>query len=389
MTAQGGGRGCGGAGSGGAGSGGAGPLGGAASSGASCGPECGCGAGLPSELRLEIEHAIQDGWRLCEEITRTEARNFYYGLRLLPKDERSALYVVYAWMRVLDDIADGVPPDVAPDVAADVAADVTADAARAGVARAPSRRDLLDRFERETRGVFDRGWYEAAGRELSEHGTCSRERLVLLALAQEVRLHGLRIDDFLGAVEGQRMDLEPRVYASFAETERYCDRVASTVGRICLDVWGVRAGADAARARELSTARGIAFQLTNILRDLREDHARGRCYLPADELAAHGLTADALVAWSDDARCTAFMRDQCLRAASYFDGSAELEELVGEKAVPTLAAMTAIYRGILDRIARDPRRAIGRRVSLSFLAKTSIALRARFGLLGRARRGRA
>jgi phytoene synthase len=286
-------------------------------------------------------------------------------LRLLPKDERSALYVVYAWMRVLDDIADDE-----------------------GIGET-ERRAMLAWFEEETRGAFGCGWYEAAARELSASGRCTRERYVFLALAQEVRLRNLRIDDFLAAIHGQRMDLAPRVYARFAETELYCDRVASTVGRICLDVWGVREGADAARARELSTARGIAFQLTNILRDIREDRARGRCYLPADELATHGLSVDALLGWKDEARCAAFMREQCARAARYFDESAVLEELVSEKAVPTLAAMSVIYRRILEKIARDPKRALERRVSLSAFEKASIALRARFGLLARTRGGRA
>jgi phytoene synthase len=320
---------------------------------------------VPREVRVEVELAIQDGWRLCEQITREEARNFYYGLRLLPQAERSALYVVYAWMRVLDDIADND-----------------------GIGET-ERREMLAWFECETRGAFCGDWYQAAVRELAVDGRCSRERYVFLALAQEVQLRKLEIGDFLAAIEGQRMDLAPRVYTRFAETELYCDRVASTVGRICLDVWGARDGADLSRARELSTARGIAFQLTNILRDIREDHARGRCYLPADELARHGLSIDALLAWQDDARCLAFMREQCTRASRYFDESAALEGLVAERAVPTLAAMSVIYRRILEKIARDPKRALERRISLSRFEKVSIALRARFGMLAHTRGGRA
>ncbi|MCE2884300.1 MAG: squalene/phytoene synthase family protein [Planctomycetaceae bacterium] len=324
-----------------------------------------CGCGVAKEVRLELEFAIQDGWRLCESITREEARNFYHGLRLLPRAERSALYVVYAWMRILDDIADDES------------------------ANAETRRKALEWIERGTRAAFGGDWYRDAARALEANGRLTREEYVLLALAQEVVLRRLEIDDFLAAIEGQRMDLAPRVYANFAETALYCDRVASTVGRICLDVWGVRDGADATRARELSTARGIAFQLTNILRDIREDHARGRCYLPADELAAHGLSIDALLAWEDDRRCTAFMREQCARAARYFDESASLEQIVSTKAVSTLAAMSVIYRRILGKIARDPRRALARRVSLSTLEKLSIGLRARFGLLAEVRGGRA
>ena len=292
--------------------------------------------------------ALDESRRLCEEITRTEARNFYYGLRLLPGPERAALYAVYAWMRVLDDIADetGAPEG--------------------------ERAARLDRFARATVAAFE-------GRR--EVGEGPRERAVLVAVADVRGRHGVDVGDFLAAIEGQRMDLAPRVYASFDDTRTYCDRVASTVGRICLDVWGVRHGADAGRARELSTSRGIAFQLTNVLRDLREDHARGRCYLPQDELAAHGLSVDDLVQWRSGDRCAAFMRAQCARASGYFDASAPLEGLVSVAAVPTLSAMSVIYRRILGRIARDPRAALARRVSLSRLEKVSIGLRARLGLL--------
>jgi phytoene synthase len=204
---------------------------------------------------------------------------------------------------------------------------------------------------------------------------------VLVALAAISRRYALPAADFEGALEGQRMDLEPRVYASFAETELYCDRVASTVGRICLDIWGVRDGADAARARELSTKRGIAFQLTNILRDVREDLARGRCYLPADELAAHGLDAASLVAWRQPEASARFIGVQCERARRYFAESAPLDAIVSPDARPTIVAMSEIYRGILGVIARDPAKAMRERARLSTLTKSWIALRARFGAL--------
>ena len=204
---------------------------------------------------------------------------------------------------------------------------------------------------------------------------------VLVALAAISRRYALPAADFEGALEGQRMDLEPRVYATFAETELYCDRVASTVGRICLDIWGVRDGADAARARELSTKRGIAFQLTNILRDVREDLARGRCYLPADELAAHGLDAASLVAWRRPEASARFIGVQCERARRYFAESASLDAIVSPDARPTIVAMSEIYRGILGVIARDPAKAMRERARLSTLTKSWIALRARFGAL--------
>lgn len=308
-----------------------------------------------------------DALARCAEITRREARNFYYGLRLLPKGKRAALYAVYAWMRVIDDIAD---------------ADGVDDNERsAGLARVEARtREVIARKGADdiARGVdaIARGAGDGEQREDAVfQGLC--------AVLRDYPVHGV---EFLAAIEGQRMDLAPRAYADYEQTELYCDRVAATVGRICLDVWGVKADVDVDIARALSTKRGVAFQLTNILRDIREDHARGRCYLPADELAANGITVDDLLAWSDannaDARCARFMHIQCARAQRIFAESAALDAMVSPDAVATIGAMSAIYREILRKIAVDPRRALARRVRLSALEKSWIALRARLGLLG-------
>ena len=301
-----------------------------------------------------------DALARCAEITRREARNFYYGLRLLPKGKRAALYAVYAWMRVIDDIAD---------------ADGVDDNERsAGLARVEAR----------TREVIARKGADAIARGAGDGE--QREDAVFQGLCAVLRDYPVHGGEFLAAIEGQRMDLAPRAYADYEQTELYCDRVAATVGRICLDVWGVKADVDVDIARELSTKRGVAFQLTNILRDIREDHARGRCYLPADELAANGITVDDLLAWSDatnaDARCARFMHIQCARAQRIFAESAALDAMVSPDAVATIGAMSAIYREILRKIAVDPRRALARRVRLSALEKSWIALRARLGLLG-------
>ncbi|MEY4822087.1 MAG: hypothetical protein RLY72_1739 [Planctomycetota bacterium] len=308
-----------------------------------------------------------DALARCAEITRREARNFYYGLRLLPKGKRAALYAVYAWMRVIDDIAD---------------ADGVDDSERsAGLARVEARtREVIARktVDDIARGADDiaRG---AGDGEQREHAVFQG----LCAVLRDYPVHGV---EFLAAIEGQRMDLVPRAYADYEQTELYCDRVAATVGRICLDVWGVKSDVDVDIARALSTKRGVAFQLTNILRDIREDHARGRCYLPADELVANGITVDDLLAWSDannaDARCARFMHIQCARAQRIFAESAALDAMVSPDAVATIGAMSAIYREILRKIAVDPRRALAQRVRLSALEKSWIALRARLGLLG-------
>ena len=149
--------------------------------------------------------------------------------------------------------------------------------------------------------------------------------------------------------------------------------------------WSHSKGA-AARIRDYAptdaTLRGIAFQQTNILRDIAEDLARGRVYLPADELAQHDLTAAQLVAWSKPDACARFMQAQCVRAQRFFDESAALDAMVARDARATIGAMSALYREILCRIAANPQQAMHQRVRLSTFTKCSIALRARFGFIG-------
>ncbi len=312
-------------------------------------------------LRNAAGLTIQDALDECVRITRTHARNFYYGLKLLPPAKRLSLYVVYAWMRLLDDIVD------------------------ASEQVAHERSDALARFEARTRRAVGADWHEQLIDDLvAADGVLSREQLVMAALANTAGAYELSADDFLAAIEGQRMDVDGCDYADSAAVEAYCDRVASTVGRICIDVWGLlETGTPEARsrARALATRRGIAFQLTNILRDVREDLARGRVYLPADELALHGITAHELVAWSKPAECARFMHKQCARALRAFEESAALDGLVARDSRASLAALTAVYRAILAKIERDPHRAMQSRARLSTWTKTCIALRARFGLL--------
>ncbi len=323
---------------------------------------------------VRAEFAMQEALSRCERITRTEARNFYYGLRLLPLKKRTVLFVVYAWMRVLDDIGDS------PSLAAD------------------SREHALAQFEVGTRAAFGSEWHRQLLLDLNAtDGTLTRTQQVLVALANVAVAYELNLDDFLEAIEGQRMDLAARTYTTFSEVERYCDCVASSVGRICVDVWGLAGESSAhdreqdreqdraperTHARHLATLRGIAFQQTNILRDIAEDLAAGRVYLPADELARYDLTPAHLVAWSKPQACAEFMRVQCQRAQQYFRESAPLDALVARDARASLQTMSAIYREILARIAADPQRALRRRVRLGTFTKCSIALRARFGLIG-------
>ena len=131
------------------------------------------------------------------------------------------------------------------------------------------------------------------------------------------------------------------------------------------------------QALEPALALGVALQLTNILRDLREDHARERCYLPADELAAAGLDLERLLAWEDQDRCRRFVLDQVERARAHYAIADDLEQHLTPECRATSRAMCEIYRGILEQIAANPERVVRSRVSLGTWKKVVIAWRAR------------
>lgn len=270
--------------------------------------------------------------RHCQRIARRRARNFYYGLRLSPEPERSALYAVYAWMRRADDLVD----------------DATGDAGAA-----------VESLRAETHAVLD--------------GRASDDP-VMIALRDVHDRYDIERSVFDAMLDGQLDDVQERTYANWSELRGYCERVASSVGLACMAVWGCRDET----SRQLAVERGVAFQLTNILRDLSEDHARGRCYLPGDELDAAGLTPHELLAWGDAGRCRAFLCTQVARARAHYESSAALESHLAARFRPTLQAMTGIYRAILEQMETDPARLVsGRRLRVSLPRKLAIALRTR------------
>ena len=155
----------------------------------------------------------------------------------------------------------------------------------------------------------------------------------------------------------------------------YCYRVASAVGLICIEVWGY---ADPA-APGLAVDRGIAFQLTNILRDYKQDFDAGRVYLPHEAFESCRIKPLHVRQWSQPSRCRRFVAEQVEVAASYYGRSAPLDEMINPTCRPTLWAMTTIYRGLLEKIRQRPTRIVmNKRLRLSALHKTAIALRARW-----------
>jgi 15-cis-phytoene synthase len=167
--------------------------------------------------------------------------------------------------------------------------------------------------------------------------------------------------------------LERPVFDNFEQLGEYCYRVAGVVGLGSIYVWGFEGGAE---TEKLAIDRGAAFQLTNILLDLREDAARGRLYLPRQELAAHGLTEEQLLNGTGGDNFDRLMRFQIDRAQRFYDQSAPLESRINRASRPTLVAMTQIYHGLLKKISARPRRVLAERVSLSTWSKLRIGWRA-------------
>jgi 15-cis-phytoene synthase len=272
--------------------------------------------------------AVLDAYGSCEALTRSAAANFYYGIRLLPPDKRRAMCAVYAFARRVDDIGDGHDPDE-----------------RKLELLAAARADLA-----------------------STNGSLTR-----VALADAERRFALPRDALTDLIAGVEMDVAGERYETFDELVVYCRRVAGSIGRLCLAIFG---SSNVAVADRLADDLGVAMQLTNILRDVREDLDNGRIYLPAEDLRRFGCE-DLRAAPPDRfAQLISFEAD---RAREWFDRGLELLDLLDGRSASCVAAMTGIYRRILDRIDRAPEVVREQGVSLAPWEKTWVTLRSLAG----------
>ncbi|RMH30074.1 MAG: phytoene/squalene synthase family protein [Planctomycetota bacterium] len=306
---------------------------------------------MPGAEQSVAEVGLGRAYARCRAVARARARNFYYGLRLTPEPKRSGVYAMYAWMRAGDDLVDD-----------------------AGDARA--KRDALDRFATATEQAL-------SGVRPAEPAPGAPE--MWAAFSDTVARFGVAREDLEAMLAGLAEDLDHTGYATMGDLRRYCGRVASSVGRVCVTIWGVRDGADLDRARALADRRGVAFQLTNILRDYAEDFDEGRVYLPAEAFERRGVTPGELRRWADPGACAALALDIARVARAEFEASAPLDGLIDPTCAPTSWAMTRIYSGLLAKIEARPERIAGRaRVRLPSVRKASIAVRA----VARSTRGR-
>ncbi len=280
--------------------------------------------------------ALAASYDHCRSVARRAARNFYYGFRLLPPAKRDALCALYAFMRRADDLSDE-PGTLAEKRAGLAAWRASLDAALAG--------------------------------DTASHP-------VWPALADTVARYAIPPRYLHDLVSGTEMDLDTTEYATFERLREYCYRVAGAVGLCCIHVFGFSHPEAPALAERL----GIAFQLTNILRDVPRDLLLGRVYLPQDEMARFGVTRADLGARQASAMAREFFRFQLERARDHFREGRGLLPLVEEDSRAALWALARIYSGILDKIeARNYDVLSPSPAGLSTAEKLGILMRARFG----------
>jgi phytoene synthase len=281
-----------------------------------------------------VDGALRESYRFCHQVARREARNFYYSFLLLPPERRRSMCALYAFMRRTDDLAD---------------CDAPADA----------KRSRLDAWR--------------AGLDPA-HGLASAPDWPgRLALLDTVSRHEIPPRYLHEVIDGVVRDIEPQPFATFDALYRYCYLVASTVGLCCIHIWGFRS--EGGRAEWLAERCGVALQLTNIVRDVREDALSGRVYLPQEELARFGVRPEDLTAGTPSDALRRLLRFQGERAYGYYAEASPLVELISPVGRPVLRTIVGIYRALLDRMAGQNYEVLRRRVSLSPLHKTAIMVR--------------
>ena len=279
-----------------------------------------------------MEPELSASYRSAEAVARKQARNFYYSFLVLPPDKRRAFCAVYAFMRSCDDISDG---------------DAATEAKRSQLAQ---WRSLLD--------------------DAYAGGDCDNP--IMPAFRESVQRFSIPAEYFHWIIDGAEMDLDSVQYETFEDLYRYCFHVASAVGFVCLQIFGFKEET----AKEYAEKCGIAFQLTNILRDVKEDSAMGRIYLPEEDLRRFHYSPEDLNNGILDHRFRDLLRFEADRAKQYYGQARRLLPLVEKESRPALWAMMEIYERLLDRIVRNRFDIFQNSVRLSGMEKTSIALRA-------------
>ncbi len=301
----------------------------------------------PAPARDAANFALAASYAECRRIARSAASNFYYAFFLLPRPKRDALCALYAFMRRVDDVSD--------------AAGVVAEKQR-GLAR--------------WRAAFDAALAGEGIATRPERGEAAEAQRVLPALADTIRRYAIPPRYFHDLISGAEMDLSVAAYPTFERLREYCYRVAGTVGLTCIHVFGFRDP----RAPDLAEKLGLAFQLTNILRDVPRDFQMGRVYLPQEDLERLGIPPDDLGRGRLTPALADLLRLSADRAWKFYEEGAELVRLVDADSRAALWALVRIYSGLLREIEARGCDVFSSRVRLSATQKAEFLVRARLGL---------
>lgn len=277
--------------------------------------------------------SVEESYRFCREIARKRAKNFYYSFLLLEKPQRNAMCAVYAFMRQCDDLSD----------------DPAADPAKLPEAVTCWRLEL----NRALRGDME-------------------ENPIWPAFHDTVQRYSIPHRFFHEMIDGITSDLEPRQIETYDELYKYCYQVASVVGLTVVHIFGYQS----VKALLLAEKCGIAFQLTNILRDVREDALLGRVYLPKEDLARFAVPVEQMRSGKEDDHFRELMRFEAERAREYYEESAPLLKLIEPKSRRSLWALRAIYLRLLSRIEKANYSVLSRRINVPKRTKLALLLRA-------------
>jgi len=273
--------------------------------------------------------SLEESYALCDKITAERAKNFHFAFSVLPKPRYKSICALYAFTRTADDLSD-------------------------------------DESDPQKALENSRVWREAFDAALA--GDTSRHAM-MPAVADTFKRYNIPPVYMHELITGTEMDAHQNRYATWADTYLYCYRVASVIGMMTIHVFGF----DDPKAIPLAEKMGIAFQLTNILRDIKEDGERNRIYLPLEDLAAHGIDEPELLAAKDSPALRKLVQFETDRAMAHYEEGQPLIGMIYPESRDALGSLVAIYKRLLEEIQRREYDVFSKRVSLSASEKLSLA----------------
>lgn len=322
-------------------------------------------AAIWSESSMPQE-VIDSAYDYCEELTRREAGNFYHSFKYLPEEERRSIMAYYAFCRRADDIADGDYIDYFPGGSEDNQESI----------------DYRTKIERliDGRPVLERSSYNDKMSQLfyyrkklsTAYGKVTSTDPIFIALKDTVNKYGISRQLLDDMISGMEEDFHRNRYETFEDLYSYCYKVASTVGLVCIEIYGY----DDKRAREYAESWGIYMQLTNILRDVAEDIERDRVYLPLEDLRRYGISEEDLKSGKDILKHPGwkpFVSEFISRADKYRERGLKLFSLLDKSSRYSPAAMTTFYHSIMKKIEKNDGDVFSERTQLSKTEKIGLA----------------